>query len=77
MEKLYIVRKPSFWGMGSDVDVYLVTESNLRKIIAREIQKKQAGCSRYDRRFTGTWEYEKFCTSSDTAAVIDDVIKSG
>lgn len=61
--------------MGSDVNVYLVTDSNLRKIIAREIQKKQAGCIHYDQRFTGTWEHEKFCTFSDIAAVIDDVIK--
>ena len=38
-EQLYLMHYPSKVGWGCDMDVYLVTESNLRKIIEIEVEK--------------------------------------
>ena len=75
METYYIVHYPSSWGMGSNTDVRFVTRSNLRKIIANEIEKMRVGNRCYDDRFTGTWNEEIFCDSNDIEEIIDDVIK--
>ena len=72
-EKYYIMHYPSFYGMGSNTDFSLVKESNLRRIIELEINKKNLGES-YSERFTGTWNDEKFCADSNIDNVIDDVI---
>lgn len=73
-EKYYILHYPSSWGMGSNVDVSLVTETNLRKIIAHELTKRKRG-ELYDSRFTGTWNNELQLQSNNIEEVIDDVIE--
>ena len=50
-EKYYIVHYPSNWGMGSSTDDCLVTGTNLRRLIANELNRKKNG-ERYDSRFT-------------------------
>jgi hypothetical protein len=36
----YLMRYPSSWGMGSDVDIYLITEYNLKRLIVEELKRK-------------------------------------
>ena len=73
IDKYYIVHYPSTWGMGSNTDIGLVTEANLRKIIALEIEKANSG-RKHSERFTGTWNNEKMLESDDIERIIDDVI---
>ena len=75
MEKYYIMHYPSSFGMGSDTDVSLISESDLRLLIRNELAKKAEG-KRYDERFTGEWKAcgELPCDSADIETVIDDVI---
>lgn len=75
MERYYIFRYYSNWGMGSDSEMALLSEDNLRRIIELELIKKESGSDRYDDRMTGTWSDEVFCDSKDKDEVIADVIK--
>lgn len=49
----YLMRYPSSWGMGSDVDIYFVTETNLKRLLAEEskgseeLEKRLSTCSTY------------------------------
>lgn len=88
-EQLYLMHYPSKVGWGSDTDVYLVTESNLRKIIEIEVEKycedrkkreeldedelKRCYSPSYDPWYTGTVGDEVFCDSDDINEVIEDV----
>ena len=81
--KYYILQYPSHWGMGSDSDTSLVADSDLRRLISIELEKKReadklkaAGESwyGYNDRFTGTWVDEVFCDSSDIEEVMEDII---
>ena len=72
-EKYYIVHYPSNWGMGSSTDDCLVTGTNLRRLIANELNRKKNG-ERYDSRFTGTWNEEEYLESDNMDEIIDDVI---
>ena len=83
-KKYYLLQYPSHWGMGSDSETRLVTDSDLRRLISIELEKKReadkrkaAGDSwyRYDDRFTGTWVNEVFCDSSDIEEVMEDIIQ--
>lgn len=83
-QKNYILQYPSHWGMGSDSDTRLVTDSDLRRLISIELEKKReadklkaAGKSwyRYNDRFTGTWVNEVFCDSGDIEEVMEDIIQ--
>lgn len=74
MEKYYILHYPSFTGMGSDFDFFIVSDVNIRKIIRRELEKKHAGKG-FDERFTGTWNEEKFCKSPDIEKQIENVLQ--
>ena len=87
--QLYLMHYPSKVGWGSDTDVYLVTESNLRKIIEIEVEKyredkikreeldeddlKRCYSPSYDPWYTGTVGDEVFCDSEDINEVIEDV----
>ncbi len=73
-EKYYILHYPSSWGMGSNVDVSLVTGTNLRRVIANELTRQEKG-ERYDSRFTGTWNSELQLQSDNIEEIIDDVIE--
>ncbi|MBR1598421.1 MAG: hypothetical protein IJ661_05810 [Lachnospiraceae bacterium] len=75
MERYYIFRYYSNWGMGSDSETALLSEEYLRRIIELELIKKESGSDRYDDRMTGTWSDEVFCDSKDKDEVIADVIK--
>ncbi len=75
MEKYYIFRYYSNWGMGSDSETALLSEEHLRRIIELELIRKESGSDRYDDRMTGTWSDEVFCDSKDKEEVIADVIK--
>ncbi len=88
-EQLYLMHYPSTVGWGSDTDVYLVTESNLRKIIEIEAEKyhedrkkrekldedelKRCYSPSYDPWYSGTVGDEVFCDSEDINEVIEDV----
>ena len=81
-EKYYIVHYPSSRGMGSHINISLVNESNLYRIIEAEVDKmkkrvSEGGTSnaRYDERFVGAWKDEVFCNSSDIKEVIADVMQ--
>lgn len=81
-EKYYIVHYPSSRGMGSHINISLVNESNLYRIIEAEVDKmkkrvSEGGTSnaRYDERFVGAWKDEVFCDSSDIKEVIADVMQ--
>ena len=74
MGKLYLLHYPAFTGMGSDVDEFLITEENLRKIIEKQIDNKKNGRA-FDERLTGTWNDEKFCKSPDLEKQIENVIQ--
>ena len=53
-ETCYIMHNPSMWGMGSNTDCYLVTETDLKRVIAMELEKQAEGRA-YNDRYTGTW----------------------
>lgn len=72
--KKYILHYPSLFGMGSDTDVMLISDDDLRYIIRTEVERKQRGESRCDERLTGTWKDEKFCDSADMTEIEKDVI---
>lgn len=72
-EKYYILYYPSSWGMGSSVDTRLVSDTDIRRLIRTELDKKEKN-NQFDDRFTGTWNEEQFCDSSDIEEVIGDVI---
>ncbi len=72
-EAYYIFHYPSAFGMGSDVDELLVTESDMERMIRLELQKKAEG-DRYSDRLTGEWDGESPCDSADAAEVVRDVI---
>ena len=74
IEKYYIVHYPSNWGMGSSTDESLVTGTNLKRLIANELNRKNHG-ERHDSRFTGTWNGEEYLESDNMEAIIDDVIQ--
>ncbi len=38
-ETCYIMHNPSMWGMGSDTDCYLITETDLKRVIARKSRR--------------------------------------
>lgn len=89
-EKYYILHYPSSWGMGTNADTRLVSDSDIRRLIRIEVERKRRheqkiteeddddiwlSYSRIDDRFTGTWNGEKFCDSSDIEEVVEDVIQ--
>lgn len=81
-EKYYIVHYPSSRGMGSHINISLVSESNLYRIIEMEVDKMKNSISEggtstthYDERFVGAWKDEVFCNSSDIKEVIADVMQ--
>ena len=88
-EKYYILYYPSGWGMGSNVDTRLVSDTDIRRLIRIELERKRRheqkiteenddiwlSYSRVDDRFTGTWNGEKFCDSDDMEEVVEDVIQ--
>ena len=88
-EKYYILYYPSSWGMGSNVDTRLVSDTDIRRLIRIELERKRRhdqkiteenddiwlSYSRIDDRFTGTWNGEKFCDSSDIEEIVEDVIQ--
>ena len=72
-EKYYIIHYPAAWGMGSNTDISLVTETNLRKIIALEVEKVK--CDKRCRdRIIGAWNEENMLDVEDADKIIDDVI---
>ncbi|MCR5509983.1 MAG: hypothetical protein K6F54_03415 [Lachnospiraceae bacterium] len=73
-EKYYLITYPSSWGMGSNYDTGLITETNLRELIIHETDRYRAGDRFADDRFSGTWNEEVFCDSDDPEEVIADVI---
>ena len=77
-EKMYILHYPSNFGMGSNTDEMLLSDSDLRRIIRYEIEKrKRASDNNIERdsdRLTGTWNDEKFCDSADIKEIEEDVI---
>ena len=72
-EKYYILHYPSSWGMGTNTDIRLVSDCDIRRLIRAELDKKMKN-NRFDDRFTGTWNEEKFCDSDDIEEVVEDVI---
>ena len=89
-EKYYILYYPSSWGMGTNVDTRLVSDTDIRRLIRIELERKRRqeqktteehdddiwlSYSRVDDRFTGTWNEEKFCESDDTEEVVENVLK--
>lgn len=89
-EKYYILYYPSSWGMGTNVDTRLVSDTDIRRLIRIELERKRRqeqkiteeddndlwlSYSRIDDRFTGTWNEEKFCDSNDIEEVVEDVIQ--
>lgn len=89
-EKYYILYYPSSWGMGTNVDTRLVSDTDIRRLIRIELERKRRqeqkiteeddnniwlSYSRIDDRFTGTWNGEKFCGSDDIEEVVEDVIQ--
>ena len=56
-ETCYIMHNPSMWGMGSNTDCYLITETDLKRVIAMELEKQTEGRN-YNDRYTGTWMTE-------------------
>ena len=88
-EKYYILYYPSSWGMGTNVDTRLVSDTDIRRLIRIELERKRRhdlkiteenddiwlSYSRIDDRFTGTWNGEKFCDSDDIEEVVEDVLK--
>ena len=83
-KKFYLLQYPSHWGMGSDSETRLVKDSDLRRLISIALEKKREADKRkaagdiwyrYDGRFTGTWENEVFCDSSDIEEVMEDIIQ--
>ncbi len=75
MEKMYILNYPSAFGMGSDTDNLLITESNLRRLVETELVKKRNGDRFFSERMTGCWGDEVMCDSSDDEEVYQDVLK--
>ena len=89
-EKYYILYYPSSWGMGSDADTRLVSDTDIRRLIRIELEKKHRQENKmteeedaeihfshyeFDDRFTGTWNEEIFCDSNDIEEVVEDVIQ--
>lgn len=74
-KKYYILHYPSLFGMGSNTDTMLITDEDVRYIIRNEVRRKNEGDRRFCDRFTGTWNGETFCDSSDMAEVEEDVIR--
>ena len=72
--KYYIWHKPSYYGMGSNVDAYLISEDDLECLIKHELTRKRND-KRFDGRLTGAWNEEIFCDSPDEKEVIADVLK--
>jgi len=72
-EKYYILHYPSSLGMGTNTDIRLVSDCDIRRLIRAELDKKMKN-NRFDDRFTGTWNEEKFCDSDDIEEVVEDVI---
>ena len=72
-EKMYLITYWSQWGMGSDTEFGLITESNLRELILMETEKYEKH-DRADSRFSGTCEGETFCDSKDPEERVNDVI---
>lgn len=75
MEETYLLTYPSQFGMGSDTDKHLVTETNLKRLIRMEVEKYKSGSDRYSNRLTGTFDDEVFCDSGDMEEVVNDVIR--
>jgi hypothetical protein len=57
----YLMRYPSSWGMGSNVDIYLITEDNLKRLIVEELKRKEENVASASERYTGDWSYADFC----------------
>ena len=74
-DKKYILHYPSRFGMGSNTDIMLISDEDVRYIIRTEVERKLNGKSRFCERFTGTWNGEKFCDSNDMSEVEEDVIR--
>ncbi len=74
-KKYYLMQYPSNWGMGSNVDIRLVEEQDLRLLIRLELEKRRLGEQHYDDRYTGTWSDEKLPETDDMEVLIDDVIR--
>lgn len=88
-EKYYILHYPSSWGMGTNADQRLVSDTDIRRLIRIELDKKRRQEHKsgeneeeynfppygFDDRFTGTWNGEKFCDSDDIEEVVEDVIQ--
>lgn len=89
-EKYYILYYPSSRGMGSNVDTRLVSDTDIRRLIRAELEKKRRqeqenaeendddirfSHDRSDARFTGTWNGEKFCDSTDIEEIVGDVMQ--
>ncbi len=55
-DKKYILHYPSLFGMGSDTDILLVSDEDLRYIIRTEVDRMRNGESHFCERLTGTWE---------------------
>ena len=70
-EKYFIMHYPSSWGMGTNADMRLVSDKDIRRLIRIELDKSK---SRQDDRFTGTWNDEVFCDSKDTEEIVEDVL---
>lgn len=73
-DKKYILHYPSRFGMGSNTDIMLISDEDVRYIIRTEVERKLNGKSRFCERFTGTWNGEKFCDSADMTEIEEDVI---
>lgn len=65
MGRYFLLTYPSLWGMGSDTDIYMVSEKKLRDLIEFEVTQLREGDRFASERLTGTWSDEKFCDSND------------
>ena len=74
MGRYFLLTYPSLWGMGSDTDIYMVSEEKLRDLIEFEVTQLRKGDRFASERLTGTWSDEKFCDSNDMEEVIQDVM---
>ena len=72
--KKYILHYPSLFGMGSNTDIMLISDEDVRYIIRNEVKKRNDGHSWFCERLTGTWNGEKFCDSRDISEVEEDII---
>ena len=73
-ENLYLITYRSLWGMGSDTEVGIIAESDLRELILYETGRFAASDNRADSRFSGTACDEVFCDSNDPEERIADVM---